>query len=346
MLISEFSDQFDVLYNNITSNQAPGLNEYEKSLFLTKAEKEIVKNYFTANSKGNIIGQGFDDSAKRQADFSVLMKTSQCLPVKDYIIFTYNNTSPAQEVSSNGDDDIYIVYDGERVNPNNPSIPQGQTWAINEGTVDSVNDVFSATWTSITIQIHGLLSKIHYTTQGLQNNSVKVLFKEAELAKIDPRSGVYSFPDDTFIVINESLYTDNQRILQVIPLRYDEYTRLMSKPFKRPLKNQAWRLISSGEISGTKGAAVKYVEIITNSWDENHIEAYNIRYVRVPKPIIVAELGDLTIDGEHEESTSCEIDPILHEDILQRAVELAKVAWTVQGNENTQLVTEAGQRSE
>lgn len=56
MTITEFSDQFDVLYNNITSNQAPGLNEYEKSLFLTKAEKEIVKNYFTANSKGNTIG--------------------------------------------------------------------------------------------------------------------------------------------------------------------------------------------------------------------------------------------------------------------------------------------------
>ena len=35
MTITEFSNQFDVLYNNITSNQAPGLNEYEKSVFLT-----------------------------------------------------------------------------------------------------------------------------------------------------------------------------------------------------------------------------------------------------------------------------------------------------------------------
>ena len=30
---TEFSNQFDVFYNNITSNQAPGLNEYEKSVF-------------------------------------------------------------------------------------------------------------------------------------------------------------------------------------------------------------------------------------------------------------------------------------------------------------------------
>ncbi len=36
-LNNEFSSEFDVLYNNITSNQAPGLDDYEKSVFLTKA---------------------------------------------------------------------------------------------------------------------------------------------------------------------------------------------------------------------------------------------------------------------------------------------------------------------
>jgi hypothetical protein len=50
---TEFSNQFDLLYNNITSNQAPGLSEYEKSVFLTKAQDEIVKNYFSPQSKGN-----------------------------------------------------------------------------------------------------------------------------------------------------------------------------------------------------------------------------------------------------------------------------------------------------
>ena len=37
MTTQEFSLEFDILYNNITSNQAPGLTEYEKSVFLTKA---------------------------------------------------------------------------------------------------------------------------------------------------------------------------------------------------------------------------------------------------------------------------------------------------------------------
>lgn len=74
MTNSEFSNQFDVLYNNIMSNQAPGLDEYEKSVFLTKAQDEIVKAYF--NPKGNKFIEGFDGSQQRQIDFSMLMATS------------------------------------------------------------------------------------------------------------------------------------------------------------------------------------------------------------------------------------------------------------------------------
>ena len=73
MTLQEFSDQFDVLYNNIGSNQAPGINEYEKSVFLTKAEKQIVREYF--ERRLNRTNEGFDDSIKRQYDFSSLIKT-------------------------------------------------------------------------------------------------------------------------------------------------------------------------------------------------------------------------------------------------------------------------------
>lgn len=37
MTVQEFSHEFDVLYNNITNEVAPGVNEYEKSVFLTRA---------------------------------------------------------------------------------------------------------------------------------------------------------------------------------------------------------------------------------------------------------------------------------------------------------------------
>ena len=75
MTTQEFSNEFDVLYNNIMSNQAPGLDEYEKSVFLTKAQLEILKNYF--NPKGNKYGQGFDEIAKRQIDFSTLITVAK-----------------------------------------------------------------------------------------------------------------------------------------------------------------------------------------------------------------------------------------------------------------------------
>lgn len=74
----EFSNQFDVLWNNISSDEAPGLNEYEKSVFLTKAQDEVLKNYF--NPKSNPKQEGFDDSIKRQADFSGLMREDSIEP--------------------------------------------------------------------------------------------------------------------------------------------------------------------------------------------------------------------------------------------------------------------------
>ena len=73
MTANEFSQEFDILYNNIASNQAPGLTEYEKSVFLTKAQDEIIKNYFTDKPNGNKYQEGIEDSAKRYSDFSCLI---------------------------------------------------------------------------------------------------------------------------------------------------------------------------------------------------------------------------------------------------------------------------------
>ena len=41
----EFSSEFDILYNNIMSNTAPGLDEYEKSVFLTQAQEQLIVRF-------------------------------------------------------------------------------------------------------------------------------------------------------------------------------------------------------------------------------------------------------------------------------------------------------------
>lgn len=82
MTNQEFSDQFDLLYNNITSNQAPGLDEYEKSVFLTTAQEEVIKAYFRPTT--NKVQEGYDDSSTRQVDFSNItrIKTYKVAPTK------------------------------------------------------------------------------------------------------------------------------------------------------------------------------------------------------------------------------------------------------------------------
>lgn len=169
MTLEEFSNEFDILYNNITSNQAPGLDEYEKSVFLTKAQDEILKAYF--DPKSNKVGEGFDDSERRQIDFSMLINTFQ-----------------AEEFP--GVSTLYPVSNAK----------------------------------------------------------------------------LYSFPSDILMVINESLMVrrgNYVKYLSVIPLNYREYDRLMSKPYKRPIKNQAWRLLTnsvSTVVSHTKPSVPDFSE--------------------------------------------------------------------------------------
>lgn len=92
----------------------------------------------------------------------------------------------------------------------------------------------------------------------------------------------------------------------------------MNKPFKRPLKNQAWRLITYGEDS------YRFLTLIAGPSDI--LKSYNVRYLRRPRAIILSELESISIEGVTNEQ-SCELDPILHKEILQRAVELAKAAY-------------------
>ena len=344
MSYEELDNQFDVLFNNITSNQAPGLNTYEKCVFLTKAQNEIVKNYFTANSKGNNIGQGFDDSAKRQADFSCLMKTANCTEVSSSF---YANCEKSDGTASNRisvdslsfthalDPSIVINVSDFKVNHRYEVFLSGPNVIVScaKGPVKISGFPYTST------SVGGLLGYLTF------NNASDVD------GKIDPRSILFTFPSDVFIVINETLRTVSNRLLQVIPLKYDRYTLLMSKPFKRPVKNQAWRLINFGVTENT--FTKRYVEIIAGPKDV--LIDYYIRYIRFPKPIIVGDLDGLTVDGyEFGEPTEdndkltqgCELDPILHEDILQRAVELAKIAWTNNGQDNMQPMLQAGTRSE
>ena len=70
MTTKEFSSEFDIQYDN-ASKGAPGLDLYEKSVFLTQAQEEIVKE---AYSGYNTTGVAFEGSEKRRRQMSELVR--------------------------------------------------------------------------------------------------------------------------------------------------------------------------------------------------------------------------------------------------------------------------------
>lgn len=128
---------------------------------------------------------------------------------------------------------------------------------------------------------------------------------------------------DVLFILNEKLVTKKNGMTKnyvVVPINYKEYDRAMSKPYAQPLKKQAWRLFQNN----AQGFDIKS-ELVPR-WDLANNESilyYKIRYIRRPYPIILTNLPDgLNIDGFNKEQ-DCEINPILHLEILQKAVELA-----------------------
>jgi len=73
--------------------------------------------------------------------------------------------------------------------------------------------------------------------EGINATQVKSTYTIKVDSRLDWRSHLFALPTDYFVVVNEAIKAGTKpTYLQVIPLRYDEYTRLMSKPYKRPLK--------------------------------------------------------------------------------------------------------------
>ena len=69
MTTQEFSNEFDLMYDNASGN-APGINLYEKSVFLTLAQEEIVKETYSGYTQSRV---GFEGSERRRRQLSELM---------------------------------------------------------------------------------------------------------------------------------------------------------------------------------------------------------------------------------------------------------------------------------
>lgn len=100
MTNSEFSNEFDVLYQNIASNQAPGLDEYEKSIFLTKAQEQIVLELY----------QKLEQSEEARKYLSNLIKTDNYAPIGEQDETLINNNFKSYKVEINNNI-LFMIYE-------------------------------------------------------------------------------------------------------------------------------------------------------------------------------------------------------------------------------------------
>lgn len=102
MSIEELNNEFDIHYNSIAGQSSPNLDLYEKSIFFTKAQLELVKDYYDPQS--NRKQKGFEASEKRRTDLKELIKN-----YKSLIYFSDNNAIDSNSKFFNIPNDVFII---------------------------------------------------------------------------------------------------------------------------------------------------------------------------------------------------------------------------------------------
>ena len=129
----------------------------------------------------------------------------------------------------------------------------------------------------------------------------------------------YSFelPEDCWYIVFEQVTTvksdkkcDSEKVLEVYPVTHDDYHKIVKNPFKGPNTRKALRLDFDK----------LQVEIVSNY----ELSKYLVRYLSKPSPIVLCDLiaDGVSIDGVTT-PTDCKLSKLLHQDILDRAVQLA-----------------------
>lgn len=407
MTIQEFSDQFDVLYNNISSNQAPGLTEYEKSVFLTKAQSEIVKNYFIP--QGNKYQEGFDDSQKRQYDFSSLIRVANLFNVNSFterisalekldkrshvFLFPENYFLSVNEIVSDSSRQYSVIplsYTEYQRMMSKPYAlpPKRQAWRLltDKKNCNYLQEYIDGTDCDYTIlsswadQKRNLKITVKYITwQPTWAQELNVTQKEGYYYRINSSSsldfqgeghayyghmvvdGYWSNDKKTYCVdidISTNQDDDDEALFNAIRWGFyliketagdSELGKVMRHVdgFTQAQAPSKFLNIRTASTSGGEGKVFEthcielpIAELIGSFSGKLD---YQLRYVRRPYPIILADLSDSDVSIEGESAPrECLLPVEIHEEILQRAVELAKIAWAG----DPKVTVEAGQRSE
>ena len=368
MTLEEFSTEFDVLYNSITSNAAPGFNDYEKSVLLTLAQEELIKSYFVANN--NTTGVGLDGSQKRHYDFSTLIKVKTLNNIIDSILTTGVDVPVFNKDANN----IFLVPNDVFLVLNEYLTVKNNSYTVFPISYDSYNLLMSKpfpypnkrqAW-RLDSSINGEIAAtkvIHVSDDkdiSSENITFESIYHKPLNIEINIKNGDYL---SDFVVVSESKEavnitlklsnTVNNNMVDISDYMFQlmNANTLKTKGLDKYIKplNQYYSITSIGKI-GTYKAEIPAVTDLQGNYKTfgafniiyypieipSFDVSYTLRYVKVPRPIILSDLTDLELSiRDRREQSTCELPDEMHPEILKRAVELAKAYYI--GNLQSQL---------
>ena len=184
------------------------------------------------------------------------------------------------------------------------------------------------------VELDSLVKKHNYTYSNLSDANYHKKGKIFQLATTVP---------SILVILSESIipaklvqgddilpHKVEGKPLEVIELSYTQLSKFGASTYNYPKKNQCWKVRHDGKVEIIFPAWV-YEDYSGNDFSQF---TYNLIYVKTPRQINIA--SSATAD-------SCELPEVLHMEIVQRAVELAKAAYAAQ-DVNVQM--SMGQRSE
>lgn len=108
MTYLEFKTEFNRLYNNLSSGNAPGVDDFDISMLLTEAQETIVKAIVGGKKTLNILGDRFEITEDARRNVDGLVKTLE--------VTTFSSTST--NLSNSGVTGKYLNLSGMNPVPN------------------------------------------------------------------------------------------------------------------------------------------------------------------------------------------------------------------------------------
>lgn len=146
--------------------------------------------------------------------------------------------------------------------------------------------------------------------------------KISDIKRLTNNSVVYKLPEDLWFITYESVKFDSPQN------SCDDFINVMVKP----ITQDQLHIILKNPFTGANNHRVLRLDIEDNMVElisKYNINEYCIRYVSKPHPIILENLPqELSINGINVKS-ECSLTPLVHKEILDRAVQLALMSKSI-----------------